>query len=438
MGGDLGNLLTGEMGEAEARFEREDFAAVCGRRVAQRVRRRRAVRAAGVGGGTMLTAGALAVGATNVPWGAWGTAAGVAPGASSTECVTPSAVLMGTAGSMGTVVRGTLSPSADPSSSGATSVLWSEYYLDTGDGIVTFAQDADGNWWTTQGDGEREPLTPSEDGLLTVVTADGEAVVTMNIIDPEGSGAPGDEFTYRVDVESVDGADDCYTPSPTPSATASATASPSPERTPAIKPEDVIGDSPFECGFEFPSESYGSEDLWIDGVTWADGAEVEAEIRLGFEDPADASIVNPTASVPGVSAHYASADRAAEPDDGLHFLWTTDDPTFATDIADLPDATGFESEAIMGHAFVGAVDGRVVATYEVPEGGPYPFWVSGNQSDGSALVQLLDGGLGLTSCDAAPVDQERLSLVAVMGLKAQHADGTVDPTVYAWLPVGKP
>ena len=41
MNGDLGNLLTGEMGEAEARFADDDFAEAYGSRVMGRVRRRR-------------------------------------------------------------------------------------------------------------------------------------------------------------------------------------------------------------------------------------------------------------------------------------------------------------------------------------------------------------------------------------------------------------
>ena len=60
-----------------------------GSRVMGRVRRRRTVRVVGVGGGTVLTAGALVLGATHMPWGVLGAAPGDGTGAG-VDCATPS------------------------------------------------------------------------------------------------------------------------------------------------------------------------------------------------------------------------------------------------------------------------------------------------------------------------------------------------------------
>ena len=81
-----------------ARMSGRDFADARGPGVARRVRTRRTVRAAGIGGGTMLTAGALVVGALNLPWGATSTDPG-ATGASG--CVEAPWPRVGPDGSIG-------------------------------------------------------------------------------------------------------------------------------------------------------------------------------------------------------------------------------------------------------------------------------------------------------------------------------------------------
>src|SRR6187551_2819974 len=69
-----------------ARYSGELFSTARGASIAGRVRRRRAVRAAGYGGGAMLAVGALAVGGTRIPWESLGGGLNVgAPG-----CVTAS------------------------------------------------------------------------------------------------------------------------------------------------------------------------------------------------------------------------------------------------------------------------------------------------------------------------------------------------------------
>ena len=66
---DLKDLLQGA-GEAKRQlFASEDFAGGYGRSVVSRVKRRRVASATAMGGGTAVAVGAIAFGASNVPWG---------------------------------------------------------------------------------------------------------------------------------------------------------------------------------------------------------------------------------------------------------------------------------------------------------------------------------------------------------------------------------
>lgn len=434
MNGDLGNLLTGEMGEAESRFAHDDFAEAYGRRVAGRVRRRRAVRAAGVGGGTMLTAGALVVGATHMPWGALGAASGVG----GSDCVTPSP----------SVGAPTYSVTIDTDQGSLAN--FDIMYPATGETILNGARQTDGTYLFT--DGHDDPLSavPGSAGFYSVELPSG--VTSLEATTTLAYRSSTVETNYlRVHVPelvmvSTDltrrATGDCYTPSPTPSPTPSIAPSLSldtvlmPDPSLAAKPDNVIGDSPFECGFEFPTESGGTEDLWIDGLTSVDGPAVEAAIRSGFADPAAVSIVTPVGPVPVVSVHFAvAADKG-----GLRAMLGTNDPSIGTIKTDLAGTTT-DTLASEGATFVGTVNGRVVAKLAMPAEGSAtaaPIFTDWRAPGDASLMYLLDQGAALTSCDANPVDFSSIDLFAVAGLVVMHSDGAVNGPTYAWLPVGKP
>ena len=81
MDSSFGALMDDAVAADAARMSGRVFADARGVGVARRVRTRRTVRAAGIGGGTMLTAGALVLGATHMRWGSGSMApAGVWPG----------------------------------------------------------------------------------------------------------------------------------------------------------------------------------------------------------------------------------------------------------------------------------------------------------------------------------------------------------------------
>ncbi|NTW42477.1 MAG: hypothetical protein HGA44_21815, partial [Cellulomonadaceae bacterium] len=398
MSGDLGNLLTGELGEAEARFSHEDFAADFGQRIASRVRRRRAVRAAGVGGGTMLTAGALVVGATHMPWGVLG----AAPGVGVSDCVTPSP-------SDGAHLV-TVTVDGSDARSGEMVVTDAA----TGGVRLRGIQQADGTWRVTDADGNPVEATSGPGGGY-VVSLDGASVgiewpdagASAVSSDPSTAGS----FTYTVTEPDGDApvspSDDCYTPSPTtsvvPSVSTEVFASTDPSL--AAKPEDVMGDSPFECGFEFPTASHGTDDLWIDGVEWFTPAEVEAARAHLYGTDAATDLTSSSATVPRVTVHRVDKPLAeGQEASGVMGTW---DPSLEK-VANLA-LGGISAERVSaeGLTFVGVVGDKVVATGTLTEGDDRAQASVLRTSDygGEALGELMylvDPSVALTSCDVNP------------------------------------
>jgi len=438
MNGDLGNLLTGEMGEAESRFAYDDFAEAYGRRVAGRVRRRRAVRAAGVGGGTMLTAGALVVGATHMPWGALGAASGMGVGPS-VDCVTPSP----STGEFAYSVR--VETNQGP--------LGEVVYTDNATGKVIFrgGPQSDGTFVFTDGDGNSIPSTLDSSGAYLVGLPSGSATsgsTTWFAVFPDDAASGETRLILPSGSDSAapapSASDDCYTPNPTPSPTPSRGSLvtgvvdiPSTDPSLAAKPEDVVVGNPFQCGFTFPTESSKANGLWIDGTKWMDGAAAAAAIREGFSDPSQApSIGSLPEAVPVVTVHFAGAIT----DSGLAVAFGTAEPSLDRLPTD-PMDSATDWVASEGTTYVGVVDGRVVATGTVPvdesRNAP-PVYLDLRPYDDGSLLYLLNQGAALTSCDANPVDFAQIDLVAVAGLIVKHPDGTVDGPTYAWTPVGKP
>jgi hypothetical protein len=448
MNGDLGNLLTGEMGEAASRFAYDDFAEAYGRRVAGRVRRRRAVRAAGVGGGTMLTAGALVVGATHMPWGALG----AAPGVGGSDCVTESpldSVLIVTGLFGGGDERPDEIVVTDPTTGGVR---------------MTGVAKADGTWGFWDVAGNPVEATPGPDGVYVVRMSGASADVVMSMpsdgwwpSDPPAAGS----FEYDVLVPEGDAApsasDDCYTPSPTPSPTPSV--APSPSHDPVLitelrgylRAKDVA--SPFQCGFTFPTESGGTDGLAITARTAsADEVRAEFERRFGNEPlttyAGDAAGVWATASgMPLTASVYRK---------GLSVLDPLGTAGFNNVLEGVPGAAQVVAH---GMSFVGVRDGMVVATVApakdgtapgvalAPDGAPDSVVLPG--SDGAAPGMVLENFLGsdpsaflldrsvLTACDSNAGNLDSLSIYAIAGYAPEFSSAEAHMT-YAWTVVPTP
>lgn len=422
MSGDLGALLTGEMGEAEARFAHDDFAGACGRRVTQRVRRRRTVRAVGAGGGTALTAGALAVGATHVPWGLWGTAA-VQPGA--TDCVTP------TPGDFTYSVPGDFTYSVPAELSEPTRVADSTVQWTDARGVdVTLSQDADGTWWVTRGTDAPEPIMPNDDGDLTVVTSDGATVVTISAANAVSGEELASTIRYTVDSSPSAKADDCYTPSPTPSpaATASATASasPSPDPTLAAKPEELDG-SPFECGFEFDSAVRGSAGGGVTGYEWVDPDTFNASLLAKWPTASDLPLATgsqplPMAHIdlePGDDSNPAIAFGAGAPEDQIG------------------DTSMSEPTMFIGASFVQVRDGVVVGTMKVDLESASRYFSFDYDGEHNVIdLVLVDADNAFLACPGESPDAPGLSTYVVAGSFTGYPASTdPTPTTYSWVAI---
>jgi len=411
MNGDLGNLLTGELGEAEARFAHDDFAGDYGQRIAGRVRRRRAVRAAGVGGGTMLTAGALVLGATQMPWGTLG----AEPGVGGSDCATPWPSL------------GAPTYSVVIDTDQASLMNLSIMDASTGTLIVGGTRQAGGTYLFTDGYGDPLKAVQGEAGLYTVALPAGVTSLESTATDAYRSAAVSTNFLSVKPPRLVVSDDaarqargECYTPDPTFTPT----------------PEAVT--SPFQCGFELPTESLKSDDLWIDGAQWMDGADATAAIGARYsDDPSQApEIGDSTNPVPVVTVHFAGTETG----DSAAITWGTSEPS----IDDIEQGLASDTSSLKGSegaTFVGVADGRVVATGNVhpdPSGNVPPAYLDLPSYEDGSFLYLLDQAAALTSCDANPVDFSSIDLYAVAGLIVKQPDGTVEGPTYAWLPVGEP
>jgi hypothetical protein len=248
---DFRDLMTAQMDDAEARFADQDFAALYGRGIVGRVRRRRTVRAASMGGGTMLTAGALAIGAAHLPVNRAVTPAGGDP------CIT-------------------MTPSATVShhmdmQSGVGS--WSLMDGTAGELIVSVEVQADGRWLVTHTSGLTEYVGPSVTGSIVIGTDDGSTVTLKVAADntiSEGTfmAPPGADDTTGEPTTVTSG--DCVTQSPLPTPSA-LTKSPSPSPTLAARSEDVT--SPFQCSFAMDGEGKESAVINVVGLEWVEPAD---------------------------------------------------------------------------------------------------------------------------------------------------------------------
>jgi hypothetical protein len=420
-----------------ARMSGRAFADARGAGLARRVRTRRRVRAAGMGGASTVAVGAIALGASHLP-GRDATTPGIWPAG----CKPTAVANIGAIWTVPAVPRAHVIDVSEGKADGA----WYLYddnlemvvlqLVPTTFGIeVTFA---DGTRELVQG--SAQPLEPivfaaPGGGFVTVDLKDAARHVTWTAI------AAGSLSPYRAlsDVEPPFAFQwtGCGFGSSSAAPDPGLAANPIPSVDPSLAVSTETATSPFQCGSMLPTESYGNGELWIDGTKWMDGAAAAATIREGFSDPAQAPAIGSLPeAVPVVTVHFAGTIT----DSGLAVAFGTAEPSVDRLPTD-PMDSATDSVASEGATYVGVVDGRVVATGTVPVDGStnappvYTNW-GGFPEDG-ARVYLLDESAALTSCDANPVDSTRMDLFAVAGLIVRHPDGTVVGPTYAWLRVGK-
>ncbi|MCB2413428.1 hypothetical protein LGT39_11290 [Demequina sp. TTPB684] len=403
---DFRDLMTAQMDDAAARFADEDFAALYGGAVVSRVRRRRTVRAAGVGGGTMLTAGALALAVTQLPANRAMNPASGGPCVTITPSVTESRQL-------------------ETQADGGSWVLMDS---STGEIIVSAEFQADGAWLVTHASGLTEVAEVSPAGTLVIamddggvvtlaVPADNDIVEGSFVAPPAEEGATGEPKTVT--------SGDCVTESPLPTPSAleerpSATAAPSP--TVAARVEDIT--SPFQCGFEFPVPEYATEQLSI-AVEPVSNQEIGAELNRRFGAGAPASEVEAgngmwatITGMPGGSGAIVTETSVLDPlDPGRTYVagrqWT-------------------ERFIAEGVSVVGTRDGTVVTTVVPEESGLTPGFISDRVREGADLEAFVFDRTALIACDVdVDLNVDSLSYYLVAGYAI--GDGsTVSEPIYAW------
>lgn len=480
------NTIRGFMGvaiESDAtRFSGDEFTHEHWGAVRGAVRRRRAVRSAGVGSVSVVGAGAIALGASAVPWSSF--VFGAAPaGTPSLICTTTTPVA---AGGFDSGVP-----------AGATRVLVDEstsegYFIGTVDGEAR-AWHADGtavdlsvtapNVWTlTFRSGETVDLETGPDAnqfliipntAFTVLAIDGLA----DKWSPALNGVAEDGTTLGRAVRSDDGTmylavgdtwtaltgtgaelytfiDDtgntvvvtiveneptasasgvgpaptvtCVSSSPEPSPSASASPTPTVSATTSAIATPT-GDSPFRCDFPIDADEFGTQDLKIGAVSTEPADEVNAII--------DELVDN-------IGESYWNR---AEGDEVLKVgLVTSETPsrdalsgaggTSAADPMDLVAAVDFDDSAsgaafARGLGFVAVRDGVVVGTLPADLAGGGNVYNNGDDPDPASYFLTPDGAF--EACPGVELGED-WDLYAVAGQTFVYSDGSVEVPIYAW------
>jgi hypothetical protein len=411
------------------RFSGAEFAAGRGASVVGRVRRRRAARAAGYGGASVLAVGALAVGGARLPWGGF---VGLDVGAA--DCVTVGA-------SMGT----------DAAPVGADVVYSAVVEVEYGTATVRVpgratAEDPealtvapryiisytiDGSVEVEAADGSRQVGDLTPDSPLHFTGADGRDVSVQ--LSPEG-----DVLSVRVEaqpgealpIEASSASTDCITPPPTPTASRSVESDPEPSWGGEIVAAPGAAVSPFQCGFVFPGPVGSTGVITIGEPRWLTAGGAEAAVRSLFGDPDSISLAlsgddvpllvySSISTWPGMNhGGEAGPSDPAESDGAMTF-----------DVDGARVYGGF----VDGAQFVLEADDTVIATYsreDVAAGGATQFIDSAGDGDGTMYgLNLVDGFTACPNVDPATLADAQP--VAVAGTKSVEQETVAGP-YYAW------
>ena len=415
MGSELRDLVQGTADAKQQLFASEDFAGEYGRAVTGRVRRRRAVSATALGGGTVVAVGALAVGASNLPSGIF--AFGGPASAPGVLCTTTSAA----ATSPALLEEVPLSVLNVPSPSG--SLIWGialgEH--DPPHIAVNVSLDLSSQEVTASiSGGDPVALTPDGEGVYWVEVSDYSSVIFA--IEDEELVLQYPSLEVFAEPEATV---TCVTATPEPSVSGSPVSQTSTTPVPAAKP------SPFQCGFTFSTAGRSNADATIGYVEWVTAEEAETTIRADYADPDSAEIQLSGEQVPITQIQLATK-------------WTDDEVPGMLMMGD-PAEVGGEVTAeqfvdnygtyVVGVGYVLAVEGVVVATGMQDGGGQVQYMTSNPL--GVALYGL-DLEAGMPPCagvdDAILADAE---VVAVTGISSV-VDGEIRGPFYAWNVVGGP
>ncbi len=207
---------------------------------------------------------------------------------------------------------------------------------------------------------------------------------------------------------------------------------------------DMVGDSPFECGFTFNTDADGTEHLGIDGLEWSTPNEMNARIADRYSQPDDAgNVANPrdvphalgTFDVPTVTVHDTLAQSVGNVSSGVG---GTADPAlglYDNSLRAEPGGVVFAE----GTTFVAVVGDVVVGTLAEdvsPQLAPSAYFDPLDESTTAMTMLNADGAF--VPCPAVDVPSEWWDAYAVAGSVAVDSSGTVHGPDYAWLRISGP
>jgi hypothetical protein len=396
MAGDLRDLMHGAAESKRQLFASEDFAGGYGRTVVGRVKRRRAVSATAVGGASAVAVGAIAVGASNMPWN------GPGPGPDGPA-------------SPPTAVCTTSTPDAVPGSVATVPEDATYAIIDNASGAVFFAAFVDDlpTSWNADGSLARMDRFDTVGAVLTLpsgatVVFDEDDATSLLTMTPSDGAA----VTFVEAQEYAAQAAEAASTTPDPLVTCVTT---TPE--PGVSDEPGAAASPFQCGYELDAPTHESPGLRLEDLQWLSADEAEQAIIADNQGwPADLprlkEPVFSASAVPGVELPGNGQRNVEDPLDAL--------PT-------LPEHPG--QYFYLGLSVVGVSNGKVTAT--VPfDSEEQPGLYLGSLADESDFgISLLDDNAALVRCDALSVWDD-VYVVAGVGVADVH--GWVLDPIYAW------
>lgn len=390
-----------------ARMSGRDFADARGSGVARRVRTRRTVRAAGIGGGTMLTAGALVAAAINMPW-----ETKAAPGTGGGDCATPW-------------------PEPYPYdvqkryADYLPEERWMIIHPASEEIVFTITpEDVGQTWLVAYPSGATEVVPYSGAGEVRVDVPDGPSILLSVWMIDGGTEMAVTAYSVTPGGPLIAPVSDCYSQGATPTPSSS-TVRPSTDPSSAASAEQIT--SPFQCGFVFDTESHDAPHLTITATAWTTpagnagvGDNSADPVWPGFASDAGLSAVH------GVARATVGADQS-----GFDNLA----PTLAggMDPADPTGSRNTAESAIVGASFVNVRDEVVVGTLGA-SGGEQPRTSGSILKDHQFAYMVLTPQTAFEAGAGAAPSDGSVDVYFVAGALVTGARGNVVTTgpEYAW------
>jgi len=323
--------------EDAARMSGRDFADARGTGVARRVRTRRTVRAAGIGGGTMLTAGALVAAAINMPWET--KAAPGTGGVGGGDCATPWP-----------------SPYPYDVQKSYADYLPEEMWritLSPPEEVVFMItpEDVGQTWLVTYPSGTTEVVPYSGAGEVRVDAPDGPSILLSVRMVDGGTEMAVTAYSVTPGGPLIAPIGDCYAQGATPTPS-SGTVRPSTDPSLAASTEQIT--SPFQCGFVFDTQSLDAAHLTVTATSVMKSTAVSS-VGDNSVDPGWTALT----AGGGVTAVHAVAHTSVGADQSgaesrVPIALGGQDPAAST------NPTHFGNALVLGGAFVSVNDGVVV------------------------------------------------------------------------------